>query len=615
MLKIPSLDFLFNQIQKTFLRFPLTILFAIGISSIGIYFTMQEKAPELENIAYRFMLFCILGLSLSLSLHLFSERHKQYQASYILLGGIGVLGVYIFVLQGTVQNFVSATRFFILLLVAHLMVAFVPYTAKGQENGFWQYNQVLFLRILMSLFYSIVLFGGISIALVSIYGLFGVDVGYKTYIIIWILISVLLNTLLFLSGVPDDFEVLDSATVYPIGLKIFAQYVLLPLITLYGFILYAYGIKILVSFQLPKGLVIGLLSVFCIVSILSMLLLHPIRNTENNRWISIFNKWFYIAITPLLLLYFLAIGVRISEYGLTENRIWVLLAGLWMLGTSIYFTWLKDQRIKYIPTSIALIAFLSVVGPWNAYNIAKYVQANRFGAILARNNLLSAGKFKEQNKVLTEKDNDNLRNIISFFSERNNFEPLQPYFKEDFKMLNKGVKNIDKKRENISNLLENVLKKNDKEEKNKLNLFFTPQSPKKDWRKIKTYDYLLSNINLYRDQQYSNNQDEDTQKQVYDLGDFKISLSLNPAKQALMVEKDGKLITTISLKNTADNLFKRKEEEGSSVSVTEAELTVVSEGAKYKFLLFLDNINISQENKKTRIINSIKGELIFVFDK
>ena len=262
-----------------------------------------------------------------------------------------------------------------------------------------------------------------------------------------------------------------------------------------------------------------------------------------------------------------------------------------------------------------MIAFLSVVGPWNAYNIAKYVQANRFGAILARNNLLSAGKFKEQNKVLTEKDNDNLRNIISFFSERNNFEPLQPYFKEDFKMLNKGVKNIDKKRENISNLLENVLKKNDKEEKNKLNLFFTPQSPKKDWRKIKTYDYLLSNINLYRDQQYSNNQDEDTQKQVYDLGDFKISLSLNPAKQALMVEKDGKLITTISLKNTADNLFKRKEEEGSSVSVTEAELTVVSEGAKYKFLLFLDNINISQENKKTRIINSIKGELIFVFDK
>ena len=71
--------------------------------------------------------------------------------------------------------------------------------------------------------------------------LFDVSIHEELYVEIWIVTIGFFNTWFFVSGIPDDFDQLDTIYEYPKGLKIFSQYVLLPLLGLYLLILYSYG--------------------------------------------------------------------------------------------------------------------------------------------------------------------------------------------------------------------------------------------------------------------------------------------------------------------------------------------------------------------------------------
>jgi hypothetical protein len=58
---------------------------------------------------------------------------------------------------------------------------------------------------------------------------------------------------LFLAGFPRDFSNPATISDYPQGLKIMTQYVLLPLVTLYLLILYAYLAKVIFTAHWPSG--------------------------------------------------------------------------------------------------------------------------------------------------------------------------------------------------------------------------------------------------------------------------------------------------------------------------------------------------------------------------
>ena len=73
-----------------------------------------------------------------------------------------------------------------------------------------------------------VLFVGLAVALAALDNLFGLDVPAETYVRCWIALWFVVNTWVFLGGVPDDLPSLQHQTDYPTGLKVFAQYVLVP---------------------------------------------------------------------------------------------------------------------------------------------------------------------------------------------------------------------------------------------------------------------------------------------------------------------------------------------------------------------------------------------------
>lgn len=280
--------------------------------------------------------------------------------------------------------------------------------------------------------YSVVLFVGLAAAIVAVNFLFGVDFRSDTYLILWVWIAGLFNTLFFLAGVPDNFLQFNTDHTYPKGLKIFTQYVLIPLATVYVLILLAYETKILLQWQLPKGSVSSLILGYAVFGILSILLVYPIRHQDENKWMKSYAKSFYFLLLPLLVLFFVAIGVRVFKYGITEFRYFLILLAFWLLAVSLYFLWSRKQNIKLIPISLCVLALLTVYGPQSAMSVSSYSQKSTLEHIFKRYQAYKNGLLLpvDSNKM-SQKDGSRAVGIIEYLIEHDDLDALQNYFKQD----------------------------------------------------------------------------------------------------------------------------------------------------------------------------------------
>lgn len=214
---------------------------------------------------------------------------------------------------------------------------------------------------------------------------------------------------------------------YPTGLKIFTQYVLLPLVVIYLAILYVYEGKIVVQWQLPQGQVAYLVLAFSIAGILALLLLYPLRQSANERWITIFSQRYYLALLPLIILLFIGIFRRINDYGVTENRYIVAVLAIWLAGITVYFISGTRDDIRWIPITLSILCFLLPIGSWNIFVVSKNSQLKQFDEILTRNHILNAKKQIARRRDIPAKDQEQLTSIVSFFRNRE-LAGLEPYF-------------------------------------------------------------------------------------------------------------------------------------------------------------------------------------------
>jgi hypothetical protein len=438
MFRFPSVSIIFAETYRTFLRFPSVILSALLGATVSIAIIEVDTNLKGNEYFLKLLLCSLLGIPLFFSISLFTER-KGYNKVYTLffhIAGIAILVIYYFSLSRA-SNTLNITRFFQLNLCLHLMVAFVPFLSRGEVNGFWQYNKTLFLRFLTSILFSGVLFAGLALALAAVDALFDVHIPEEVYIQEWVIIAFLFNTAFFLGGIPDDLGKLNNVTDYPKGLKIFTRYILIPLTIIYFVILYAYTIKIAIVWEWPRGWIAPLVSGLSILGILSLLFLYPIQHQTENKWIKTYSKWFYIALFPLILLLFAAIWRRVSEYGITEKRYFLLALTLWLTGIAFYFTFSKEKSIKVVPITLFLFALITSFGPWGAYSISEMSQAKRLQILLAENGILRDGKVTKAKGNVSFDDRKEISSIIHYLLEVHGTDSIAPWFEDRLRSVEK----------------------------------------------------------------------------------------------------------------------------------------------------------------------------------
>lgn len=395
-MRIPSIERIILGLIQTVVRFPFETLTAL-IGSSAFYY-MVNGNTDYRNVYTKLTLTAALGLVMYLSVGLFAKSTGKSNGFYyaIQLLVTCLLVGYYFSLPSALND-TDMQQYAILSAVFHLGVSFAPFLLHKHVDAFWHYNKILFIRILTAQLYSSVLFGGLAGVLGSLNALFGINIHSDTYLILACAIFGMFNTLFFLSGIPLQPEKSEENSTYPAGLSMFTQYVLIPLVSIYLLILFAYEIKILATFNLPKGWIASLIIAFSIVGILANLLVYPLRNNTDKGWVRFFARWFYLLMIPLLVLFYWAVLYRINQYGFTEERYYLLITAIWLSGISLYFVFSNSKNILFIPVTLAAIGLITLYGgPLKATSVALRSQLLRLEKLVNSSEIKTDGNKQQQ---------------------------------------------------------------------------------------------------------------------------------------------------------------------------------------------------------------------------
>jgi len=324
-------------------------------------------------------------------------------------------------------------RFFAFGIGLCLLLSVLAFRNRGQVNAFWQFNKIVIFRAILTSAFAFVLFTGLGLALAALDNLFGMDIPGRRYGQLWILINGIFSVGFILAGIPEDLDALDSVTEYPKGLKVFAQYVLSPLVLVYFVILYTYIAKIIITWNWPQGWVGRLILGFAATGILALFVLDPIKEQTGQSWIKRASRWYYIILIPLVVVLFLALWRRISEYGITEDRYLGLAIGVWMAVMAGYFLLSKSRSIKIIPASLCILAFAISFGPWGMFAVSERSQIDRLQGLLTTNSILVNGSVQKAPDAVSSDDVIEISAILWYLREVHGYDGIQGWFAENLR--------------------------------------------------------------------------------------------------------------------------------------------------------------------------------------
>lgn len=422
-----------QKVKDVFLCYPLVLLMSFIMTS-SVICKISESLTLRDFNQTRIIVTSSIGISLMFGLKMLVQRMGR---SYLIYG-LGILlliGFYLF-LPSKDKDFLPVHIYSIVVsgVLSHLLVAFAPYFRKGEsEKLFWEYNKNLFINFFLTIVFTGVLTGGILLAISAVDNLFGVDISEKTYFYVLMSFLIFGSTFIFLLFNNKGLETLEKEDPYPIVLKFFTQFILIPLLLIYAVILYLYAAKILISWTLPQGWISFMILAYSIVGILALLLVHPLKNETSKSWVKIFSRVFYYTLIPLMILLFVAIFTRFTEYGFTEPRYFVLLLAVWLSCIVAYFVFVKNSTIKFIPVSLFFFGLLSVTIPYlNVFSVSVRSQKNQLENILNENNLLINGKI-DFSKEVSYEIVDDIDSKFYYLKEHSQTAYLNQWLDEDTK--------------------------------------------------------------------------------------------------------------------------------------------------------------------------------------
>lgn len=431
-------------------KYPAPIALSI-LAFMLVIFEMHGIRPggflHRNMVIVKLILECVSGISLFAAFDIYRVSrgiNSSTQWGLYLLGGC-ILGLHYYSIPPSIfdKETVYISRYLIFAGAYHLLVSGVAFNRSNEMNAFWQYNTFLFFRFFTVLLYTLTLFAGLAGAVWGINALFDTAWPDTVFYDLAAFLFLPLHTTIFFMGFPEHFSSFSEVQAFRKSFKVIVQYVLIPLIGLYTLILYFYLFQIVITRELPDGTVCIPILIYAGLGILAYLLTYPMQHDPTEIIARIFTRNFFYVLIPLLVIYFLAIVLRIKPYGITEDRYFILAIGIWLSFISIYLITTRQKNIVLIPVSLFIVLFVSAVGPWGMFQLSVRNQHARLERLLNRNQLLQNKKLirTQEDKDLSDPDIQSIHSILSYLNKRSQIRLIEHWLGEsERKMLRKAEK-------------------------------------------------------------------------------------------------------------------------------------------------------------------------------
>ncbi|MEM8868139.1 MAG: DUF4153 domain-containing protein [Verrucomicrobiota bacterium] len=351
-------------LRETSVRFPAPTLAAAATTAcLVISINLGNDAVPILRLA----ILCGLGFVLSLLADLKLEARAITGVMH--RGGVTVvvitllIGYQFIVMPAELKN--APKSFFysygILLFCLHLGIALVPLLRSADKSMLWRFNLSLFLRFFFSSINAVILFAGLALAIVSIDKLFGLNMEPEIYAQLWSICAFFIHPMLFLGGIPKlDAIRADEEKAYPKPLHFTLQFIALPLVLVYLIILYAYVGKILILQSWPNGWVAMPIFILSVISLLTYVLSAPLAYART--WSRLYHQWLFRLLFPLSIVLFLALQIRLNDYGMTINRYLGLALAIWLFGLCLAKIIRPSLHVGWIPATLLIISLIAIYG-------------------------------------------------------------------------------------------------------------------------------------------------------------------------------------------------------------------------------------------------------------
>lgn len=396
-----SLQRIGDATGRTTQRFPLPLLSALVAAIAGVMLADDGDSPLLRDL----VLAAQLGIPLLLAAALAGERAPTWRLPRGAGSVLAVLAATLVVAYGLslprILGQADWLRYAHLNVGAHLLVVVAPFLRPTQREGLWAFGIALALRFLAAVFFSLVLFAGLSVALLALDQLLGVGIPGERYLQLFMLIAFLFNTAYFLGGVPADLDVPLARADQPRLVRIFAQSILAPLVAVYLVILLVYLVKVVATATWPSGWIGYLVSSVALAGLLSLVLLAPRLDRPDAPWVRRYARLFHLLMLPAVAMLALAVQQRLNQYGVTEARYVLLVLTAWLAVVVVVGLVRPRPRVWAIPASLCVLAFATALGPWSSFALSRHAQLGRLSDMLAAAGRLDDGRFVSADEALS----------------------------------------------------------------------------------------------------------------------------------------------------------------------------------------------------------------------
>lgn len=355
-------------------RFPVAVLLLVFLTVYLMSLINHDDGPVSEKWNFFFIFFPATGALLAVSLQLLTEDFKHRLTAIVtqVLVLALWLGVSLYLTQFerfSMQQLVGVSATVVTMVLSLFLLCFYR---KDDDVPFWNFAQRLFVAITAGVVVSGILTLGIILFVQSLDWLFGMEVnGWFLYIPTFCM--VLLAPLLAMSQIPEgEQKHIRRIAPYTGFIKGVSQYLFIPLLLLYIATLYVYAAKILITWQLPVGWVCYLVSASMLGMVILIFITFPLQYEQGNSFFKKLMRCLPLAMLPLLVLMSVAIGRRLSDYGITVSRLYVVVFNLWCYVVCIGLLLSRNRRIWWVPASFAVVLLLISVGPWSIPNVTEH---------------------------------------------------------------------------------------------------------------------------------------------------------------------------------------------------------------------------------------------------
>ena len=369
-LKKFSLKTLVERFGLSFKRFPIAMLLTLLLGCFLIYLNHGGSLGYMKDFFWVF--YPATGAVLAVALSLITEDFKNWKLALAVQLLVHAAWLAVSVYLSRFDRFSTTQLIAVSATIAAMSLAvFVAcFYRKRQDVQFWNFSMRTVLALAMSTAIGGFLTVGLNLFLESLKMLFGLHVDNNLFGDIAAVCMTMLAPALFMNLIPKGkSKYVDTVVEFTRFSKGVVQYLFIPLLVLYMVTLYVYAAQILFQWKLPVGGVSYMVTVSMVLMILLIYITYPIQHLEGNRFFKGVTRLLPVAMLPLLALMTVAIVRRLSDYGITVSRLYLLVFNVWCYAVCLWLIFTRNKRIWIIPTSFAVILLLISVGPQSIANV------------------------------------------------------------------------------------------------------------------------------------------------------------------------------------------------------------------------------------------------------